>query len=194
MIATTLLSYGQQGCSVNDLFMNLRCSKNDFIDAKNQLIKEGVISTRKEGKQKVMLSLNSNYFSELDKSFAVILQRHRNNANYTLERLKKLKPLFKHTKDKNELSGVKATNQNVSGLLATMTSILESLSHYIMVFTLRYYIDLDAKEFDLSGNQEHGFATIQNIIDKLIRQHRDEEKELRKYILWGTSSSFSYVV
>jgi hypothetical protein len=194
MIATTLLAYGQQGCSVNDLFMNLRCSKNDFIDAKNQLIKEGVISTRKEGKQKIVLFLNSEYFSKLDRSFAIILQRQENQAIDTITQLKKLKPLFKHGKDKNNFSGIRVTNQNVAVSLGKITDILETISHYIMVFTLRYHIDPQAKEFDLTGNQEHGFKTIQNIIDRLIKQHKEEEKELRNYLLWGTTSSFSYVI
>lgn len=194
MIATKLLSYGQQGCSVNELFMNLRCSKNDFVEAKDKLIEEGVITTKKEGKQKIILSINSDYFSELDRSFSIILQRQENQANDAIKQLKNLKPLFKHAKDKNKLTGIRVTNQNVSISLGKITDILETISHYIMVFTLRYHIDPQAKEFDLTGNQKHGFTTIQNIIDKLIRQHKDEEKELRNYLLWDTTSSFSYVV
>lgn len=194
MIATKLLSYGQQGCSVNELFMNLRCSKNDFVEAKNKLIKEGVITVKKQGKQKIILSINSGYFSDLDKSFSVILQRQENQASDVITQLKKLKPLFKHGKDKNKINGTQTTNQNVSMSLGKITDILETISHYIMVFTLRYHIDLQAKEFDLAGNQEHGFETIQNILDRLIKQHKDEEKELRNYLLWGTTSSFSYVI
>lgn len=194
MIATRLLSYGQQGCSVNELFMNLRCSKNDFLEAKNSLIEEGVITAKKEGKQKIILSINSDYFSELDRSFSIILQRQESQANNAIKQLKKLKPLFRHGKDKNNFSGIQVTNQNVSMSLGKITGILETISHYIMVFTLRYHIDPQAKEFDLTGNQKHGFATIQNIVDRLIRQHKDEEKELRNYLLWGTTSSFSYVV
>jgi hypothetical protein len=174
--------------------MNLRCSKNDFVEAKNKLIEEVVITTKKEGKQKIILVINSDYFSKLDKSFSIILQRQESQASDAIKQLKKFKPLFKHGKDKNKLTGIQVTNQNVSASLGRITDILETISHYIMVFTLRYHIDPQAKEFDLAGNQEHGFATMQNITDKLIKQHKDEEKELRNYLLWGTTSSFSYVI
>ena len=39
-IISKLSEYGQQGCSVNELFRKLQCSKNDFVDAKNQLIEQ----------------------------------------------------------------------------------------------------------------------------------------------------------
>lgn len=192
-IISKLSEYGQQGCFVNELFRNLRCSKNDFVDAKNQLIKQGVIGTTKEGKQKIRLSLNSNYFSEIDASFHYTISHYRVTADDVLKRLRKLKPLFEHTEDKNELSGVKVTNQNVTGLLHTITGVLESISHYTMVFTLRYHIDPQTSKSDLKENQKLGFETIQKIIEKLIEQHKDEEKDLRNYLLWGTTSSFSYV-
>lgn len=190
---TKLSQYSQQGCSVNELFRNLQCSKNDFVDVKNQLIQQGVISATKEGKQKIMLSLNPGFFSELDASFCHILKRYEMTADDTLKRLKKLKPLFTHTDDKNELSGVKVTHQNVTGLFKTITGVLEAVSHYTMVFTLRYHIDPEAKKFDLKENQKQGFETLQKIIEKLIAQHKDEEKEIRHYLLWDTSASFSYV-
>ena len=113
-IITKLSAYGQQGCSVNELFGNLRCSKSDFVDAKNLLIKQGVIDTKKEGKQKIRLSLNSGYFSELDASFHSTLKGYEDTADDALKRLRKIKPLFEHTKDKNELSGVLVTHQNVA--------------------------------------------------------------------------------
>lgn len=192
-IISKLSEYGQQGCSVNELFRNLQCSKNDFVDAKNQLIEQRIISTKKEGKQKIILSLNSGFFSELDTSFHHILKSYEITADDTLKRLRKLKPLFEHTDDKNELSGVKVTHQNVTGLFHVITGVLEAISHYTMVFTLRYHIDPQAKKFDLKENQKHGFETMQKIIEKLIAQHKNEEQEIRKYLLWGTSSSFSYV-
>ena len=193
-IITKLSAYGQQGCFVNELFRNLRCSKNDFVKGKNQLIKQGVIGTTKEGKQKIRLSLNSNYFSELDSSFHYTLKHYETTADEALKRLRKLKPLFEHTEDINELSGVKVIHQNVAGLLQTITGVLESISHYVMVFTLRYHIDPQARKSDLKENQRLGFETMQKIIEKLIEQHKDEEKELRNYLLWGTTSYFSYVV
>ncbi|HYL66978.1 MAG TPA: hypothetical protein VEU72_07470 [Nitrosopumilaceae archaeon] len=192
-IISHLSEYGQQGCSVNELFRNLQCSKNDFVDVKNQLIKQRVIGTKKEGKQKIILYLNSGFFSGLDTSFHNILKSYEMTADDALKRLRKLKPLFEHTDDKNELSGVKVTNQNVTGLFHVITGVLEAISHYTMVFTLRYHIDPQAKKFDLKENQKDGFETMQKIIEKLIAQHKNEEKEIRKYLLWGTTSSFSYV-
>lgn len=193
-ITTALSTHGQEGCYVNELFMNLKCSKNDFIDAKNQLIKEGVIRTKKEGKQKIRLSLNLDYFSELDKSFEYILKRYENHADDALKQLRKLRPLFKHTEDYSELSRVQVTNQKIAILLRTIIDSLEAISHYTMVFTLRYHIDPYAKKFNLKENQKLGFETIQNIIEKLISQHKEQENEIRNYLLWGTSSSFSYVI
>ena len=111
-----------------------------------------------------------------------------------MKRLRKLKPLFGHTKDKNDLSGVRVTNQNVAISLRTIISTLEAISHYTSVFTLRYHIDLKARKFNLKENRDLGFDKIQKIIEKLIDQHKGEEKEIRNYLLWGTSSSFSYVV
>lgn len=192
-IISKLSEYGQQGCFVNELFRNLRCSKNDFVEAKNQLIKQGVISSTKEGKQKIRLSLNSNYFSELDSSFHYTLKHHEMTADDALKRLRKIKPLFEHVEDKNELSGVKPTHQNVTGLLHTITGVLETISDYTMIFTLRYHIDPQARKSDLKENQRLGFETMQKIIEKLIDQHKDEEKELRNYLLWGMTTSFSYV-
>lgn len=192
-IISKLSEYGQQGCSVNELFRKLQCSKNDFVDAKNQLIEQEVINKKREGKQKIILSLNSGFFSKLDTSFHHILKSYELTADDALKRLRDLKPLFEHTDDKNELSGLKVTHQNVTGLLHVITGILEAVSHYTMIFTLRYHIDPDAKKFDLKENQKQGFETIQKIIEKLIAQHKNEEKEIRKYLLWGTSSSFGYV-
>ncbi len=192
IIISKLAEYGQQGCSVNELFRNLRCSKNDFIETKKQLIKHGVISIEKEGKQKTRLILNREFFSDLDLSFMHTLESYYSVADDALKQLKKLRPLFEHTSDNNVLLDIRA-NQNVAGLLNTITGVLEAISDYTMVFTLRYHIDLKAKKFDLKENQKRGFETIQKIIDKLIEQHKDEEQEVRNYLLWGTSSSFSYV-
>ena len=189
-----LSAYGQEGCSVNELFRNLRCGKNDFVDVKNQLIKEGIISTKKEGKQKIILTLNSGFFSKLDASFSDILRTYEITANDTLKSLRRLKPLFEHMEDKIDLSGVKVTNQNVERLFHTIIGVLESISHYTMIFTLRYHIDPQAKKFDLKENQRHGFEMIQRIIEKLIEQHKNEEQEIRNYLLWGTYSTFSYVL
>lgn len=191
-IISKLSQFGQQGCSVNELFRNLRCSKNDFVKAKDHLIGQKIIDTKKEGKQKIILFLNSNYFSELDSSFHQILKSYALTADDTLKRLRKIKPLFKPATDENELSGVMVTHQNVAGLLTTIIGVLEAISHYTTVFTLRYHIDLQAKRFDLKENQKKGFETIQNIIEKLIEQHKEEEKELRNYLMWGASASFSY--
>ena len=192
-IIIKLSAYGQQGCSVNELFSNLQCGKNDFVDAKNQLIRDGVIRTKKEGKQKIILSLNPDYLSKLDSSFHYILKNYQITVDDALKRLRKLKPLFKHTEDKYEFSGVKVTHQNVEGLLQTITGVLESISHHTMAFTLRYHIDPNVRRFDLRENQKLGLETMQKIIEKLISQHKDEEKDLRNYLLWGTVSSFSYV-
>ncbi|MGC1708648.1 MAG: hypothetical protein WA799_02445 [Nitrosotalea sp.] len=191
-IISKLLQFGQQGCSVNELFRNLHCSKNDFVKAKDQLIEQKIIDTKKEGKQRIILFLNSNYFSEIDSSFHQILKSYAVTADDALKRLRKIKPLFKPAKDKNELSGVMVTHQNVAGLLTTIIGVLEAISHYTTVFTLRYHIDLQARRFDLKENQKKGFETIQNIIEKLIEQHKEEEKELRNYLMWGASASFSY--
>jgi len=62
-----------------------------------------------------------------------------------------------------------------------------------MAFTLQYYIDPRARRANLKENQRLGYETMQKIIEKLIEQHKDEEEELRNYLLWGTTSSFSYV-
>ena len=193
-ILLQLSAYGQEGCSVNELFRNLRCGKNDFVDAKNQLIKEGIISTKKEGKQKIILTLNSGFFSKLDTSFSDILRTYEITANEILKSLRRLKPLFEHIEDKNDLSWAKVTNQNVERLFHTIIGVLESISQYTMIFTLRYHIDPQAKKFDLKENQRHGFETIQRIIEKLIEQNKDEEQEIRNYLLWGTYSTFSYVL
>jgi hypothetical protein len=193
-IISKLSEYGLEGCSVNKLFLNLRCGKTEFVDAKNQLIKEGIISSKKDGKQKIILSLNSGFFSGIDSSFNHILKRYETHADDALKRLRKLKPLFVHTNDKNESSGVRVANQNVAILLRTIISTLEAISHYTTVFNLRYHIDPKARKFDLKENLELGFDAIQKIAEKLIKQHKDEEKEIRNYLLWGTSSSFSYVV
>jgi hypothetical protein len=193
-IISKLSQYGQQGCYVNELFRELRCGKNDFVDAKNQLIDDRIISTKRVGKQKIRLSLNSGYFSELDASFYHILKRYETHAEDSLKRLRKIKQLFEHAKDENEPSGVRVSNQNVALWLKTITNTLEAISHYMMVFTLRYHIDPHARKFDLKENQKQGFETIQKIIEKLIAQHKDEEQEIRNYLLWDASSSFSYVV
>jgi len=192
-IITRLSTYGQQGCSVNELFRNLHCSKNDLVDAKNQLIKQGVISTKKEGRQKIILSLNPDYFNKLDSSFHYTIKSYQDTAADTLKRLRKIKPLFEHTEDKNEFAGVKVTHPDVAGLFSVITGVLEAISHYTMVFTLRYYIDLQARRLDLKENQKLGFEAMQKIVEKLINQHKDEEQEIRKYLLWGTTASFSYV-
>jgi hypothetical protein len=192
-IITKLAGYGQQGCSVNELFRNIQCSKTDFIRAKNRLIKDGLIIAKKEGRQKKMLSLNPDYLGNLDSSFYYILKGHQATTNYALKRLKKLKPLFRHTDDKDEFSGVKVTNQNVAELLQTITSVLESISEYTMIFTLRSFIDPDSRRINPRKNQKAGFDAMQKIIQRLLRQHKDEEEELRKYMLWGMVSSFSYV-
>lgn len=193
-IITKLSDYGQDGCSVNELFRNLQCGRNEFIDAKNQLIKQGVIRTTKEGRQKIRLSLDLDHFSELDKSFRYILKMYENHADDALKRLKKLRPLFKHAGNYDEPSGVQVTHKNVAIWLRTIIDSIETISHYTSVFTFRYHIDPHAKRFDLQKNQKQGFETIQKIIEKLISQHKDEEKEIRNYLLWGTSSSFSYVI
>lgn len=192
-IIKTLSAFGQEGCFVNELFRNLQCGKTDFVKAKDQLIKQGVIDTKKEGRQKIRLLLNSGYFNELDESFRYALRSHEIIADDALRRLRKLRPLFEKTGDRNELSGVKVTHSNVEGLLSVITGTLEALSHYIMVYSLRYHIDLQARKSDLKENQQLGFETMQDIIEKLIEQHKDEEKELRNYLLWGTTSYFSYV-
>ncbi|MGI0070191.1 MAG: hypothetical protein ACREAN_08060, partial [Nitrosopumilaceae archaeon] len=83
-IINKLSDYGQQGCYVNELFGNLRCSKNDFVDAKNQLVKQGVIGAKKEGKQRIRLSLNSGYFSELDVSFHQTLNHYKVSVDEVL--------------------------------------------------------------------------------------------------------------
>lgn len=193
-IITKLSGYGQQGCSVNELFRNMQCGKNDFIAAKNQLIKEGIIQTKSEGKQKRILSLNPDYLAKLDSSFHYILKNHQTTVNYALGRLRKLKPLFRHADDEYDLPGVRVTNQNVAGLLQTITSVLESISDYTMVFTLRSFIDPRTRRINPRENQKAGFDAMQKIIERLIRQHKDEEEELRRYMLWGMVSSFSYVV
>lgn len=190
-IIAKLSEYGQQGCSVNELFRKLRCSKNDFVEAKNDLIKNGIIAATKEGKQKINLSLNQAYFRKFDASFHYKLKQHEITAYEALKRLRKLKPLFEHFDDKGELPNI--TNQNVVGLLGTITGVLEAISHHTMAYTVRYHIDPDVRKTDIKENQRLGFDAIQNIIEKLIEQHKDEEKELRNYLLWSTTSSFSYV-
>ncbi|MGI0072597.1 MAG: hypothetical protein ACREA3_02150 [Nitrosotalea sp.] len=192
-IIDKLAEYGQQGSSVNELFRNLRCNRNDFIQVKRQLIKQGIISTEKEGKQKTRLILNSQFFSELDSSFMYRLKSYSTVADDAIKQLRNLRPLFRRADD-DILLKIKPTHTNVAGLLSVISGVLDSISHYIMVFTLRYHIDPQAKRFDLKENQKHGFKTIQIIIEKLIKQHKDEEQEIRNYLLWGgTSSSFSYV-
>ncbi|MEM2160425.1 MAG: hypothetical protein QXN55_05660 [Candidatus Nitrosotenuis sp.] len=190
MIIDELSAYGQQGCSVNELFRNLKCSKNDFVQAKNVLIKQRVINATKEGKQKIRLSLNSDYLNELDSSFQYTLKSYEITANDALRRLRKLKPLFEHS---DVRSSEKIVNQNVAGLLQTLIGVLEGISHRTMAYTLRCYIDLQAAKSDLRKNQQLSSEMTQNIIKRLIEQHKDEEKEIRNYLLWGTSSSFSYV-
>jgi hypothetical protein len=192
-IINWLQVYGKQGCFVNQLFRNLRCSKTDFVTAKDKLIKQGVINTTKEGKQKIRLSLNSGYFSELDESFRYTLKTCDITVNDALKRLRRLKPLFKHTDDKYEFSGVKVTHSDVRGLLEVITGVLESLSHHIMAYTIRYHLDLNVRKSDLKENQRLGFETMQCIIEKLIEQHKEEEKELRSYLMWGMTTAFSYV-
>ncbi|MEO9308124.1 MAG: hypothetical protein ABI342_07430 [Nitrososphaera sp.] len=191
-IIANLALYGQEGCSVNELFKNLRCSKNDFVKTKNMMIKDGIISTKKEGKQRIKLWLNSSYFGKLDSSFYNILKRYENHTDEELKKLKKLKPLFEPANDQNELSGVRVINQETARSLERITRILEEISHYAMVCTLRYHIDPKSR-YSLKENQELGSQTIHNIIEKLIKQHKDEEMELRNYLLWGSVSSFSYV-
>ncbi|MEM2159724.1 MAG: hypothetical protein QXN55_02070 [Candidatus Nitrosotenuis sp.] len=188
-IINKLSDYGQQGCSVNELFRNLKCSKNDFVKSKDQLIKQGVISAAKEGKQRIRLFTNPSYFSGLDKSFHYKIKQYETTADDALKQLRKLKPLFVHTQDNQPL----ITHRNVSGLIQTITGALEGISHYTMIYTLRYHIDPHAKKSDLRENQRLGLEVIQKIIEKLIEQHKDEEQDLRNYLLWGTSSAFSYV-
>ncbi len=191
-IIANLALYGNEGCSVNELFKNLRCSKNDFVKTKNSMIKDGIIESKKQGKQRIKLWLKSDYFGKLDASFYHILRRYENHVDDALNKLKKLKPLFEPADDQNELSGVRVVNLDTGRLLQRITGILEEISHYTMVCTLRFHID-PASRYSLKENQELGSQTIRNIIDKLIKQHKDEETELRRYLLWGATSSFSYV-
>ncbi len=192
-IITKISAFGEQGCSVNELFRELRCSKNDFVKIKDHMIKQKIIETKREGKQKIILYLNPSYFSDLDASFREILKRYETASDDALKRLRKIKPLFKPATDKDELAGVMVTHQNVAGSFQVLIGVLEAISHYIIVFTLRHYIDLGARRFDLKENQKKGFETMENIIEKLIEQHKDEEKEIRNYLLWGASAQFSYV-
>ncbi len=192
-IILELSSYGQQGCSVNELFRNLRCSKNDFVKAKNQLIKQGAIRTKKQGKQKIRLWLDTDYFTDMDKSFRGTMRHYEQTANECLRRLRQLEPLFVHVQDTNILSNVKVRHESVSKWLDDITHVIEEISQYTMIFMLRYNIDPRATKSDLKESQRLGFDTMQKIISKLIEQHKDEEEELRNYLLWGTVSSFSYV-
>ena len=83
-IIIKLSAYGQQGCYVNELFRNLRCSKNDFVDAKNELVKQGVIGTKKEGRQRIRLSLNSSFFTELDEAFHQTVHQYKVSVDESL--------------------------------------------------------------------------------------------------------------
>ena len=190
-IISKLAEHGD-GCSVNKLFTKLHYSKNDFINAKNQLIKEGIIRTKKEG-LRIMLSLDRAYLIELDKSFKYNLKRYESHANDALKQLQKIKPLFEY-KDSNKSYEIQVANQKIAILLRKIIDSLEAMAHHIMAFTFRYHIDQNVRKSDLKEHQKYGFDMIQKIIDRLISQHEDEEKEIRNYLLWGTSSSFSYVV
>lgn len=192
-IILKLAEYGKEGCSVNELFRKLKCNKNALVEAKNELIDNGTIIVRKEGKQKTLLCLNYDFFSNSEGAFRSILKRHENHADKALKTLRKLKPLFKKAKRNGSLSGVRVSNQKVTIAIDSIIAILESISYYIIVFTLRYHVDPHAKRFNLTKNQNAGFKMIQKIIEKLILQHRNEEDKLRDYLLWNTTSMLSYV-
>ncbi|HZS74294.1 MAG TPA: hypothetical protein VFA69_07310 [Candidatus Nitrosotalea sp.] len=192
-IISGLSRYGQQGCYVNELFRNLRCSKNDFLKAKNQLIRQGAIRTQRQGKQRIRLLLDADYFTDMDKSFHGTMRHHELKANECLRRLQHLRPLFVNIQDRNSLSNVQVRHKDISKWLGDIITVIEEISQYSMIFLMRYHFDPRATKSDLRESQRLGFDTMQKIISRLIEQHKDEQDELCNYLLWGTVSSFSYV-
>lgn len=191
-IISSLSRYGQQGCYVNELFRNLKCSKNDFLKAKNQLIRLGAIRTKRQGKQRIRLWLDTDYFTDMDRSFHDTIKHHEQTANECLKRLQHLRPLF--VQDRSSiLSNVKVRHKDVSKWLGDIITVIEEISQYTTVFLMRYHFDPHTTKSDLRESQRLGFDTIQKIVSRLIEQHKDEQDELCNYLLWGTVSSFSYV-